>query len=255
MAVALMAAASDAYAASTVVSDAVAYYFQDVAPPLKTMYVTAQTIEACVRKFADRCAIPGVTDKTAKRVIQYVRLVGGVELNQLSAPKIPRSFDRAKEEIRIQRTHFNQDVQLRERWLFARVEAVNRVCPDTKGEKRHSALDLGVDANFSRFWRQLPAEYAQTRSELDRDAASEEAKIRREWSPELCAKTLDVGRDVLSNLLLKVRPQVEDAALEVNETERWIRSYTSMWMIAVGLQSEIHPEVVEMVHAIEREPD
>jgi hypothetical protein len=253
VAVACMGIASTCDAESDITADAVSYYFQELSLPLKMMYVDVQMIEVCMRRYREKCmAWPDVDENTARKVVDYVQLVGGPDVEGLRPDQDAKSYEETVQQLKEQRARFFVEAKLRELRLFARVEAVNRVCPDEKGAKRGRALNFGLEVDYRRFWHESEDEYARTRATFEREADVEEAVIRKEWSKKRCAKTMDSGRDVLAQLLRKVTPHIENSRLEVNDSYRWSLTFTTFWRIALGLKSEIDPSVVEKTHEIER---
>jgi hypothetical protein len=253
VAAACMGIASTCDAGSDFTADAVSYYFQELSLPLKMMYVDVQMVEVCMRRYREKCtAWPDVDENTARKVIDYVRLVGGADVEGLRPDRDAKSFEEAVEQLKEQRARFFDEVKLRELRLFARVEAVNRVCPDEKSAKRGRALNFGLEVDYTRFWDESADDYARARATFEREAAAEEAVIRKEWPKKRCAKTLDSGRDVLAQLLMKVTPHIEDTDLKVHDSYRWSLTFTTFWKIGLGLMSEIDPSIVEKIHEIER---
>lgn len=245
--------ASACQAQSDITADAVSYYFQELSAPLKMMYVDAQMLEGCMRRYGKKCSVlPDVNAHRTHKVVDYIRLVGGADVLGLVPDRNANSFEEAVQQLSEQRARFFEEAKRREIRLFARVEAVNRVCPDEKSAKRRRGLDVGLEVNYTLFWKESADEYAQTRATFERDADAEEAVIRKEWSKERCAKTLDSGRDVLAQLLIKTTPHLENTRLEVDDSYRWSLTFTTFFKIGVGLRSETDSSIVEKIHRIEK---
>ena len=222
--------------------DAVSYFHVETIEPLRLYFQYSLLARACSHRYVKLCPVRPESEKAYEEAMAAIRRVTGDMLNDLQPPEKLGSL----EETALQLAHLDEQLQHampeHERRLYARIEALNRVCPDAKGQKRHDVIELNIDANFVRFWRQPQPIYQRTLDSLNQEASEFEKAIRAEWSAERCAATLDVGRSVLAEMLSKNMPFVKDAAHTLPVSLLVGASGEQFLGISFVLEAALHPD-------------
>ena len=230
--------------------DAVNYFRVETVDPVRLYFQNSLLARACSHRYPKLCPVRPVSEKAYDAAIAGFRLVTGDMLNDLQPPKHLGSLEETASRMGSLVGQLEQVMPEHERRLYARIEALNRVCPDDKGEKRHRVIEMNIDANFVRFWHQPEPIYRRTEETFNEEASAFEQTIRAEWSTERCVATLDLGRSVLSVMLEKNTPFVIDRSHSLPTSKLIGASGEQFVGISYVLEATLHPEIKDELEAM-----
>jgi len=223
--------------------DTVSYFRVELVEPLRLFFESSLLARACSHRYTRLCPVRPESEKAYEEAVADFRLMTGDMLTDLKSPSHLGSFKKTALQMAALDEQLQNVMPEHERRLYARIEALNRVCPDAKGKKRHDVIELNVDANFVRFWRQPRPIYERTVETFNNEASAFEQTIRAEWSAERCTATLDVGRSVLSEMINKNLPFVMDASHSLPSNKLVGTSGEQFLAISYVLELTLHPEL------------
>jgi hypothetical protein len=223
--------------------DAVNYFRVETVAPLRLYFEFSLLARACAHRYPELCPVRPESEKAYDEAVAKIRLMTGDTLSDLKPPSRLGSSEQTALQIATLIERLENVMPAHERRLYARIEALNRVCPDAKGPGRHNVIELNIDANFMRFWRQPRPIYERTVETFNNEAAAFEQTIRTEWSARRCAATLDLGRSVLSEMISKNLPFVTDASRSLPPNKLIGASGEQFMAVSYLLQLALHPEM------------
>jgi len=223
--------------------DTVNYFRVETVEPLRLFFQYSLLARACSHRYTKLCPVRPGSEKAYEEATSFFRLVTGDMLNDLQPPSHLGSFEKTALQLATLNEQLQNFMPEHERRLYARIEALNRVCPDTKGKERHDVIELNIDANFVRFWRQPPPIYERTVETFNGEASAFEKTIRTEWSAERCLATLDVARSVLAEMIAKNMPFVTDETHSLPAENLVGASGEQFLAISAILEVTLHPGI------------
>jgi hypothetical protein len=224
-------------------NDIVSYFRVETVEPLRLFFEYSLLGRLCSHRYTRLCPVRPESEKAFEEAVAAFRVMTGDMLNDLRSPSHLGSFKDTALQMGTLKDQLENAMPEHERRLYARIEALNRVCPDAKGQKRQDVIELNIDANFTRFWRQPSPIYQRTVESFHEEASAFEEMIRTEWPIERCAATLDVARDVLSEMISKNLPFVTDASHSLPSNELVGASGEQFLGISYVLEAMLHPEM------------
>jgi hypothetical protein len=151
-------------------------------------------------------------------------------------------------EIAAERTDYESALREFDMQLLGHLGALLHVCGNALESSDRSDLRYRTirDVTFARYWNMAPEETRRALGVVD-DIAAEAIWKLRESADERCPAMLGLGKKLLAAFARRSKPYAADDWSEVTRFDRWGESVFFTWSIALELEAQARPAILEEV--------
>jgi hypothetical protein len=245
-AVAMALVAQAGYTAPAVsLPQAVEFYVADMEPAYEDLYTSLLLYHFCSERFPQECPLKqehlaGLEDSVRK--LKSVSLFGP----PLAAAHFGQSYNTVEQTALASRdlqTSLLRNTQEYEKRLLTRYFAVNRACGGSAVEAESVKVLIAVD--LQRFWGYDRAGYRDAVERIDQEANVYWEEIRALWSPERCARTRELGHEMMILLYMNLKDYRHAGWEKFVRRDKVGQAAEFVAGVALLLERKVHPDAPE----------